>query len=426
MRKRLAVGIASVGLLAGLACVEGDPEGPEELETSGLNLTVDYKGGSDVAGFRYYISKCGKKSEPLKVVEKDLEDLVLPGGIPSFVNKPFDEKSQHLFADYFTVLKAGCYDVRAEPIDKYGDVSKQCRSVEYKGAIVKDGKTTEILLVSQCQGKKVGAIDVVAALNHPPKIKSLEYDPSKFLSCPDAQVKLCATAYDPDKDPMTFEWEQIKGPDVWKGPKVVYSKQKKGVRTECVTYKLEDLDADYKFKVTVYDQFHSKKGLITAEEWFYKNGYGKVESRASLKFPLYVACDKRDTCPRTMGFWKNHLDLWPESATKNVLYKVHHHKVTWLGVLLQPPLGSPCRILGRQYVPAMLNMMASAYTPQKILEAMEEAEGLFEQCPFLNYKQAKRAEEVKDILEKYNEGKYATEKCVDLKDDDNDEPATAL
>ncbi len=56
MRKRLAVGIASVGLLAGLACVEGDPEGPEELETSGLNLTVDYKGGSDVAGFRYYIS----------------------------------------------------------------------------------------------------------------------------------------------------------------------------------------------------------------------------------------------------------------------------------------------------------------------------------------------------------------------------------
>ena len=456
MMKRLATLCLGVGLATTLACVPGEIEDkPEELDSTGLNLTIDIQGKTDVAGVRYEISKCGKKNQPFVEVTKDLEDLTLPGAIPGFVNNPFDSRSQHLFADYFTVLKPGCYDVKATPVQSNGYPSEKCRKVMAKGVEVNSGVTTEILLVSQCTGVDTGALDVVTALNHPPKIKKLTYNPSKFVKCNKygfSTVTLCATAEDPNKDPMTFEWNQLAGPYLFLGPRVIFSFQKKGVKTECVRIHLRRpifKQEDYLFEVIVRDQFHGEQGLQTAEEWFYENGYGTVKSRATLAVPVYLSCPLRkkytpphdgdgdgdgdgngdgdgdngvepiDTCPRTQGFWGNNLQRWPEGAASTVLYS----GTTWQSVLMSGSGGDMCSIMGQQYVAAQLNVGVGALGPADIDDLFEEAEGIFaNSCPGLTGGSGAvrdRAEELKDIFESLNEGDFEGSECIDIEDLDN-------
>lgn len=139
--------------------------------------------------------------------------------------------------------------------------------------------------------KGEGELEVIVALNHPPRFVDMDYNPAKFVGCP-PQVTLCATATDDDGDPLSFEWEQVGGPPVLVGPTVSSFSEEEGTATECVDYVFEKSQQEYAFKITVFDLFHDGQELITAEEWFEQNGYGHVESRAELTVPVYVSCDK--------------------------------------------------------------------------------------------------------------------------------------
>lgn len=305
-----------------MACVDGEPddESGESAET-GISLIVDYDDKNDVVGIRYDIKHvpCANSKENfdpywvIKDKDKALKDLTLPGGISTFINRPLAEDSSHQFGDFLTLLKPGCYDIYVQPMKKLGthdspaEISKDCPTkVSKKGVRVVKGKTTEVLLISQCKGGKKGALDIVAALNHPPKIIDLDYKSTHRLKCKygaeEVEVKVCARAVDKDGDPMNFYWGQKWGPELGDDQPVLnYSEHYKNKKKECVTYTLpgpQEGQITYMFKLSVFDKFVDKYGdLVHAEDWindtFYK-GEKVVKSRHHVKFPIRLICKDED------------------------------------------------------------------------------------------------------------------------------------
>ncbi len=278
--------ILAGSLLLGSGCVEqGDEEPSPDIESTGMGLTIDFQGGTDVVGFEFTITRCGGG---LVVHEfKELEDLVLPGMIPEFDNDPFDERSRHLFADYFTVLAAGCYDVLVEPVtfdETKGQrkPSAQCAPDSLEGVEVVEEKTTEVLLISQCDGAERGGLDVIASINHPPVLDSLDF--KKFNRECD-RVEICATAFDPNNDPLEFRWEKLQGPPLLIHPTVTSTVSHNGAVTECIEIKL-GVAEEYLFKVSVYDLYWAGGELVRFPN-----------SSTHMKFPVYAAERDDLKCP---------------------------------------------------------------------------------------------------------------------------------
>ncbi|MBA2660786.1 MAG: hypothetical protein H0U74_00700 [Bradymonadaceae bacterium] len=294
MNTRFGLPLLATGMLALAACgfqptdTDSPPAIEESRQSTGMALTMDIHGDTDVAGFRFRIKTCDGKLVVDKT--KDLEDLQLPGMIPEFVDRPFDANSSHLFSDYFMVLAAGCYDVFVQPVTHKGSNSEDCSAAMAKNVHVYDGVTTEIMLISQCKGPERGALDTIAALNHPPVIKSLVHDPSKFVfEC--EKTKICVTASDPNNDPLQFVWKKIGNThNLHSGPTVIERHEQGGQVTECM--RVVPLWPDnYEFKVTVYDMFRNEAGQLERAE----NFTGK-DSHASLVFPLYTNWDVELQC----------------------------------------------------------------------------------------------------------------------------------
>lgn len=261
----------------------------ENVQSTGIALSMDNITSTNAVGIRFQIAKCENPNANIIFNQvMPLEDLKIPGGIPEFVNRPFDENSEHLFSDYFVVLDAGCYHVAATPVDINDAACTECSQAIVRNIQVYEGLTTEILLISQCNGPERGALDVVGALNHPPVLEGLVYEPSKFVHVCEETI-ICATASDPDHDPIEFVWKKKSGPDLLGGvdngiidSAYVYSRtEDNGHVTECLRITTE-WQGDYEFKVMVYDQFHMNNGdLVRAEDFL------GVDSHASLTFPLY-------------------------------------------------------------------------------------------------------------------------------------------
>ncbi len=281
---RIGMVVGVVGLIGLIGCVEsteeaGDHQGDKAQGVS-MALQVDFIGGSDVAGFHYEIRACGE-SEILQEGTRDLEGMVLPGMIPEFTGSPFDMESRHVFSDYFTALEPGCYDVRATPVTIDGAVSEDCEMAEEMGVEVVGEETTEVLLISQCEGNPRGALDAVAAINHPPQLE--EFGFHKFnRECDHVQV--CATASDPDGDPFEFEWEKLEGPQLTSGISVdENASQCTGIceaggqaQTQCIDLQL-GVAGDYEFRLEVRDLRWVEDELVPYED-----------SKAYLEFPIYA------------------------------------------------------------------------------------------------------------------------------------------
>ena len=279
---------AAVGL--GLGCSEGGPDlVPADPELTALKLGVDLSQLADVEAIKFEVTPVdchtGATSGEVIVGTRPLSELHIPGGVPSLENNPLDRRSQHLFADLFVTVAAGCYDVRTTPVTPGGLPSKVCAAAWKKGVRVLPGKTTEILLINQCMGRDPGNIDIIATLNREPEIKRVEFKDSKFVSCNDKQI-ICATASDPDKDPLEFVWRVARGVSA---PVVVSHDldPDTGAVTQCVSVSAKD-EGKYPVSLTVYDLIWSPRGLVHIEDFLAAEGYPN-ESRAENDFWFYVA-----------------------------------------------------------------------------------------------------------------------------------------
>jgi len=285
--------LALVAVLA-VACTVETPQ--TELGLTGAALSVEIA-TSDVTGFRYDIMPvdCTTAAPAGKGMSfvVGLEDMYLPDGIPGFINNPFALGSKHAFGDFFVVLAEGCYDVTATPMA--GDLpSQECAAATKKGVKVNDGLTTEIMLVCQCEGKPVGALDSIAVLNHPPILVDLTYDASKFLNVCE-EVKVCATFSDDDGDPLKFVWK--KDGAKLHGPWVVSHTREGNAVTECVVM-VPYCIGDWNLYVAAFDMVNDNDAWVTVEAYLAEY-FEPAMSHDDLVFPLHVGFMPHE-CPIDM------------------------------------------------------------------------------------------------------------------------------
>jgi len=260
--------------------------------TSGAALTMDIRGATDVGGMRFEVQMIdcatGDPMGDLIVVNKDLDDILIPGGIEDLAGSPLDDGSSHVFADAFLSLDPGCYDITTIPLTAEGAVSEYCASATLTDVEVIEGETTELFLINQCMAEGDGAVDVVSALNHPPVIENLWFVESKFVNRCEAQI-ICATASDPDNDPLEWVWTLGDEPPYY-GPEVVSTETNEdGSVTQCI--EIIPLGAGkYEVNLTVYDLLDIDGEMIRVEDWLADQGYPN-DSHASLDFPFYASGD---------------------------------------------------------------------------------------------------------------------------------------
>ena len=284
-----------LSLLAIVGCNPSEPlpETATSPRRTGLAITLRLDDRSDVTGMRFFIDRmscAGESFEPYSTqIDKRVEDILLPGGIPPLEDQPFDSGSTHAFADLFLDLPAGCFRVATQPLTSNGSSSQKCAPASASRVRIMDGLTTEVLLINQCQSDGRGLIDIISALNHPPEIKGLTFEESKFvLQCADQVV--CATMKDPEGDPIESTWVQASGPALYAGPEVLSTKHNPdGSLTQCIRA-VAKTPGRYELTLTVHDQLHDPDGggLIRFEDYFSRNGVS-LPSHDVLTFPFYAA-----------------------------------------------------------------------------------------------------------------------------------------
>jgi hypothetical protein len=284
------MGAAALSLpIAG--CGQLKPQSGDGVGKTQLQLTVDIKGNTDVAGMRFTLQQVdcttgAPTATPPQVIDKDLEDLTIPDQVPAVANMPLDPNSSHVFADAFLTVAPGCYDVTTDPLDKNHNVSSDCAEAHLSKVLVNPEQTTEVFLINQCKGDPLGAIDVASALNHPPVLQSVMFEGSKFVPRCTPEV-VCATAKDPDNDPLEWDWAIVDGGPA-AGPKVISTTPNPdGSVTQCVQF--EGLTAGkLDVSVTVYDLVSPNGTPERVEQWLADQGYPNP-SHAMLTFPIYIA-----------------------------------------------------------------------------------------------------------------------------------------
>ncbi len=283
--KMLATGaaMASALALAGTACSNAAND-REPTSNTGISAQALVSDGTDVESIRFEVTavSCDDGS-PIGATTIDSASLdpdqTVPGDAENLRDNPLAAGSAHLFADSFVVVPAGCYDVRATPVDSDGEDSDDCAAAFKKGVLVVAGETTEIVLINQCTGESPGAIDAVAALNHPPVLEDVGFTDSKF-SC-GTPTEVCAAARDPDGDPLEFV---LVSEDCAVAASASDSDGEQCWEVTCHAPGRHDMT------VTVYDRLYGDEGPERIEDYLAEQGYPN-DSRAQLAFLAYVDGD---------------------------------------------------------------------------------------------------------------------------------------
>jgi len=253
--------VLPVFLVAAACAPVTEPADTSSPDGTGARLTVDYFGDTDVIGFHLQLDRVACDAydafEPNQIhANVNLLDGIMPGMV-SVLEQSFDPDTRHLGADLFVSLEPGCYDVIATPssaftVDSYTP-SLDCSTATDSALQVVDGQTTETLLVSQCVGDEMGAIDVAVAMNHAPVI-SVSIDEKFNYEC--EPVNVCATAYDVDDDPIEFVWTNNSSTAEFSinvGPvELVGFEEGHRIWEQC-TEIVTRFTTSYDFDVTVYD-----------------------------------------------------------------------------------------------------------------------------------------------------------------------------
>jgi hypothetical protein len=347
MRNRLlTILLCTLGIGALSACANSDTTSPTpdsnddgEVRSSGMTLTSDTLADTDVSRMQFDVTgvdcASGQATGFNETKTKDLEDMMLPGGVSKFENAPLDEDSQHLFADAFFLVDAGCYDVRTQPLDDQGQPSADCEDAHRDRVSVEDGQTTEILLVNQCEGAERGGLDVVSSLNHAPEIDNLELE--KFVSsCPtaDQPSQICVTASDPDDDPLEFEWSTSDAAELQGDVVEVSSSQQADGRWESCANVTVNRKGDYAFEVEVYDL--DGNGNRMEDVLAQQDSRDAHPSHDSLQFPVYSGADCRGRTATILMALGDHRSIEGPNSTQRA-DRFIRQSVSWASPLTAKP-----------------------------------------------------------------------------------------
>lgn len=433
-------GLAVLVATTTIAC-SVDSEIDNTPTDTGFRVGIQALGHELTEQFQFDVRTCD--DTPVTSGTAGLSPLKLPGGLSTFQDAPYDADSAHSFADRYFLLDAGCYLVDATPLDGDGTPVEECSAVLDKQVVVSDGDTTEILLISQCEGAERGGLDVIGSLNHPPEIDNLTYTPSKFVACPQT-VEICVDASDPDSDPMRVDWSVLSGPVPETPVAISESTSANGSLRECIAF--EPGVGEWTIEVTVFDQIAHLGEHIDFEAYYQMQGISEL-SRDDLRFPLYGggSCRAVDAgfpdvsepdanlpdpdagiepdadsplagCTRTRGYWSTHdeyqtgglYDDWPSPHDEMDLLCGS----TWMSVVGLDGTGNVWNRLAPQWIAATLNLAAGADAPQSVLDAQAQAgQMLTDECGGIPTAEAQDAEDLKDLLDDFNNGVIGPGTC---------------
>lgn len=196
--------IACLSLASCSIAAEPVPTGTGSLR---LGMEVDREKHPEIKGNEVWVVPAGKTcaADPVKNA----------AGLPArqFVATeqeflPLEPGTRHVFFDALFVLDPGYYHVCAQPMEERDGKrcdSAKCKLAEGNAKVIAEA-TTEILLVSQCEGDPSGGLDVIVELNDPPYIEGLVVTPSKFVCRYEKEVWAKVTASDPNGDLLKFYW----------------------------------------------------------------------------------------------------------------------------------------------------------------------------------------------------------------------------
>ena len=267
---------------------------------SGARLTVSLSGNNDVVGFHFEVDRvectAGETYDDFHYEEDvSLDDTSFPGRIEFLEEAPLDEGSDHVGADFFIALDPGCYVVTATPASEITDTgytaSDECSTATSDPLEVVGGYTTETVLLSQCEGDLVGAIDALVVTNTPPTvIPNIE---NKFNNqC--EEVVICAQAWDPDDDRVEFEFERIDGPDFFSisygDVELVGYEDGNKLWEQCATIVTQEL-GDYNVEIRAYDLAYDDSGTEVRFE-----DYTGEDSHGWIQVPIHTGWQQSDTC----------------------------------------------------------------------------------------------------------------------------------
>lgn len=293
--------LIAAGFLFGGGCGEEGMNfrNDDATQTTALALSTQLDKESSVTGMYYSITPVScSTGAPLgqDVMEHSgtIEEMTFPAGLVP--DHPLDAQSEHRFADYYKVLAAGCYDISATPLID-DQPAQGCATAHASNVQVVDGMTTEVTLISQCDGASRGGLDIAATLNYAPHIDALTYTPSKFVEVCQT-TKICATAVDPDKDPLEIVFKKLSGPDQGGAPVYLGSTTSQGGATNatrCIEVDPTTVGT-YDYAVEVYDLVHDEDGSMLRYEELYQQMGRPQQSHDSLQFPLHVSASDDPQC----------------------------------------------------------------------------------------------------------------------------------
>ena len=282
MKKKVYIVLSVFVMVAAVSCFEGNNDGPNVSSEQGALGNLQAFAGpieddnSDINGIRYTITSCDDPNFQI-IVDRPLEDQVIPGNLLDLQNNPFDENSEHLFADLFQVVDPGCYNVHAQPVDAKGNNSEVCAAAWKNGVIVEESYTTEVFLIVQCEGSDPGAIDLLAAIIHEPDLDDVYFVDSKFVC--GSPERICMNGSDVDNDPLEFE---LVAPD---GCEVVPVDADQITDDACFDLTCHDFGR-FDLVARVFDLAWNGNEMVRIEDWLEEAGYPS-ESHAELNFYAY-------------------------------------------------------------------------------------------------------------------------------------------
>lgn len=205
-------------------------------------------------------------------------------GVPGLQDLPVDHGSRHRYSDHVQALIPGCFQVVATPVEASGEPMTRCKPAKRSKVVVEADQTEEIVLIHQCEGAQSGGLGALAILNHPPQIQDVSFESAQLGQCAQ-DIVACATATDPEGDPLRFEWEQIPGAAPTLNPgEVVFQSPRDpfGAHKECIRYRPES-PGRYDIKVKVFD-LAKKDGELVKFETITEEGHSSSDE---LDIPLY-------------------------------------------------------------------------------------------------------------------------------------------
>lgn len=89
---------------------------------------------------------------------------------------------------------------------------------------------------------------------------------------------------------------------------------------------------------------------------------------------VITSCPPTGACPKTQGYWKNHVEAWPVSSL--TLGSQTYTQAELLTILRSPTRGDASLILAKQLISAKLNV-ANGADPTPVSATISNADGLF-------------------------------------------------